>query len=544
MKIPQRRILTALPLLLLGGLLTAGSTDPYFPDSTDTITAGELRSFVYFLASDEMRGRDTGTPENEIAVQYFAHQFEMLGLEPGAPGGYEQSFTLVQSRLGDKSANQLRVDGPDLQRELRLMEDFFPLSESASVEARGDLLFAGYGISAPEYDYDDYGASSAEGKLVLIMTGEPGVDDPARFEGIVDSEHSRTLSKLQTAQQNGAAGVLIFSPSRSGKLLRLARREWPSERERATYHLKLETDEIRIPAAMISTEIAEELLGREPRQIRQEIDRSLQPRTRLLAGMSAALKAELSRHETQSANVLARLPGSDSELAHEEVLISAHLDHVGERNDRIFNGADDDASGSAGVLEIAEAFIQSPLKPRRSIVFALWNAEEQGLLGSRYYALRPPVQLENVRALFQMDMIGRSQEVTDSGDPRFGGLSEQTAEANRDSVHLVGYSRSRSLTELVETANSSVSLRLLKQFDHHELNIIRRSDSWPFLSRGVPSMFFTTGLHPDYHTPEDLPEKIEYDKLERVVRLVFLSAWNAANGFTPIQLDPLGGGSK
>ena len=202
---------------------------------------------------------------------------------------------------------------------------------------------------------------------------------------------------------------------------------------------------------------------------------------------------------------------------------------MGTQDGEIFNGADDDASGTVGLLEIAEAFAVSPEKPKRSILFAAWNAEEGGLLGSRYYVERPAFPLEKTVALFQMDMIGRDEEITDPQNPRFFGLPKQSAQENRNSLHILGYSRSEELRNLVTQNNQQIGLDLKFQYDHTPANLLRRSDQWPFLSNDVPALFFHTGLHPDYHRPTDTPEKINYPKMEKVVRLVFLCSWAAAN---------------
>jgi Zn-dependent M28 family amino/carboxypeptidase len=162
------------------------------------------------------------------------------------------------------------------------------------------------------------------------------------------------------------------------------------------------------------------------------------------------------------------------------------------------------------------------------MLFVSFNSEERGLLGSWAFVERPPVPLDRVVAMLNMDMIGRDEEVPEGGGPRFSGLPVQTAESNRGAFNLLGWSRSASLTDVIERANRPIGLRIKKMLDNNVSNLLRRSDQWPFLQFGVPAVFFHTGLHPDYHTAEDRPEKIRYPKMERIVRLVHQASWDLA----------------
>jgi Zn-dependent M28 family amino/carboxypeptidase len=198
---------------------------------------------------------------------------------------------------------------------------------------------------------------------------------------------------------------------------------------------------------------------------------------------------------------------------------------------RVFNGADDNGSGTVGLLEIAEAYAlasEAGHRSARSVLFASFNSEERGLLGSWAFVERPPVPLDRVVAMLNMDMIGRDEEVPEGGGRRFRGLPVQTAESNRDAFNLLGWSHSASLTDVIERANRPIGLRIKKVLDNNVSNLLRRSDQWPFLQFGVPAVFFHTGLHPDYHTADDRPEKIRYAKLERIARLVHQASWDLA----------------
>ena len=534
-----RKVLSAGGLAALAILILA-SADPVDSHLVESITAHELKSIVYFLASDEMKGRDTGSETNQITAQYLAHQLDLLDLKPlGPEDSYLQSFKLLRGTLGE--GNRLELTGQDPEPgPARIMQDFYPSRLSASGSASGELVFVGYGISAPESSYDDYEGINLTGRIAVMMLGAPNPDDSdSGLDEFSAIEAGRELTKILAAQQHGAAAVVLFSPNRDGSLYRQANHRWPDDPQEGGFVLAYEASQVRIPVIYAARDLIESATGLDSKAVREEIDQKIAPSSRPLPAR-ARLRTAISRTSVEVGNVLGELPGADPVLRHEWVIVSAHFDHVGTSGQLIFNGADDDASGTSGVLEIAEAFARAPARPRRSVLFAFWNAEEQGLLGSRYFVEASPLSTAMIRTVVQLDMIGRDQEVTNPEDSRFSGMRKQSAEENRDSVNVIGYSRSHDLKNLVEGANRSIGLRLLYEMDDNPLNLIRRSDSWPFLARGVPAVFFTTGLHPDYHTPEDRPEKLDYPKMERVTRLAFLTAWDAANSDQPIHLNHLG----
>lgn len=529
---------TKLPVYLLGlfllliSLLGGRAADP-LADPASTITPTELRSLLHFVASDEMQGRDTDTPENRLAAHFLALELAAYGMKPaGEDGTFYQHVELVQGMLLPNQ-NSLRIQnsGP-LAKTGVLLEDYYPSALSGNGAVSAPVVFAGYGITAPEYDYDDYQGIGTEGKIVAVLQGEPQPADPMSvFEGLVSSEYSREFHKILNAQERGAVGVLFltspYSRSRPGQSV------WSEDIEQARYVLAAWTEKIQIPAVYLNEHLTEALLrGQEfdLSEVQRQLDENLSFRAgRPLNSVTASLQTAISRRELSVPNVLALWPGSDPLLSEEIVIVSAHFDHVGVRDGEIFNGADDDGSGTVAVLEIAEAFAAAKDKPKRSILFALWNAEEQGLLGSRYFARHPVRPLEKVAGVFQMDMVGRNQEIPTNSGRRFHGLESETAEENENTLHVLGYSRNSGLVETLTQANQEVGLDLRFELDNHGLNLIRRSDNWPFLIRGVPTLFFTSGLHPDYHRPEDTADRINYEKLARVARLVFKLAHETAS---------------
>src|SRR5437870_4328689 len=237
-----------------------------------------------------------------------------------------------------------------------------------------------------------------------------------------------------------------------------------------------------------------------------------------LPGVRLELRTAVDRHIVPDRNVVALLEGAEPRLKDEWVIVSAHFDHNGADATQIFNGADDNGSGTVALIEIAEAYAlaaKDGQRPKRSVLFAAWNSEERGLLGAWAYTEQPLAPLSNVAAVLNMDMVGRNEEVPVGGGPRFNGLEVQTAESNANAVNVMGFSRAPSVASVVDRANAAIGLELKKRYDNNASQLVRRSDQWPFLQSGVPALGFMTGLHPDYHTQYDRPEKINYAKARK-----------------------------
>lgn len=526
-------------LLLLGPLMVGAEQEA--PQSA-SIRREDLRADLGFLASDGLAGRLTDTAENRLAAEFLRSRFERLGLRPmGRDGSYYQPFTLVvPTALGSDNLLRLRAGGA-VELRLRPGQDYYPLRFSANGRARGAVVFAGFGISAPELGYDDYRDSAAvRDRLVLVLDHEPGETDPASpFDGVVSSEASSALRKALTAQANGAAGLLVVSDVHNHRgpenFAGGFATTWPERPPRIRpFLLGPWVDQVRIPAAYISRALAETLLRPSGRSLEELANASETPRAQApvpLPGVEVDLTVSVVRESVSERNVLAALDGADVRLRNEWILIGAHFDHNGAEGDQVFNGADDNGSGTVGLLEIAEAYslaAQAGRRPRRSILFAAWNAEERGLLGAWAFTEQPLVPLDRLAAVLNLDMIGRSEHVPAGGGGRFRGLDLQTAESNRNALNIVGYSRSPDLKAAVERANRLVGLELKYRYDNNVSNLLRRSDHWPFLQRKVPAVWFFTGLHPDYHTVYDDPERIDYEKLEKIVRLVYQMSWELA----------------
>ncbi len=485
------------------------------------ISGQEMLSHVSFLASDEMRGRDTPSPELDSCAKYLRRYFISLGCQPlAAKQGYFQDFFLLKTRLAGVQKLSLSIHG--VQKDYAIKDDFVPIYFSASRQITAPVVFAGYGITAPEYQYDDYHDIDVRGKLVMVFTEEPQEKDSTSvFNGSKATDHSKLSEKALNAIDHGAAGLIVVT--NPVHRFRRPPNPWPSllrtAPEEAIPFTLGEKEQNKIVAVRIGKQLAEDLLstsGTTMEQIHQRIDAELKPQSMLLPGILATITTHLESDSFKTQNVIAFWEGSDPKLKHEIIVVGAHYDHVGARGDSvIFNGADDNASGTAGVLAVAKAFAQSPQRPKRSVLFMCFAGEEKGLFGSRFYAGSDPIfPLENTIAMINMDMIGRN---------------------DTSAVEVSGAVRSPDMKQIFLQANEHVNL-------HYKFGDDRRisgSDHASFFRQNIPFLSFFTGMHEDYHQQSDTADKIIPEKMAQVARAAFASAWLLANSDIRPKLVPL-----
>jgi Zn-dependent M28 family amino/carboxypeptidase len=524
----------------VGLLVTTLSAQERAPHN-DSILKEHMRADLFFLAGDAMRGRLTDTDENRATGDYIRSRFERMGLKPAAPNAsYFQNYNLMTATLGDGNALDVIV-GDAATRHLKSGQEFYPQRFGASAHVVAPVVYVGFGISAPNLQFDDY-KGDVKGKIVLAIDHEPGERDPnSPFDGVVTSEHSTPWRKALAAQEKGALAILFVSDVHNhpgvANFEAAARNAWPDKPPRIlAYTLATWADRIHIPAAQISPALAASLVAGSGKSLEDlsraaETVRGFTPL--LLPGARVELHTAVDRHLVPDRNVVGLLEGSDPRLKSEWVIVSAHFDHNGADATQIFNGADDNGSGTVALLEIAEAYALAAKdghRPKRSVLFAAWNSEERGLLGAWAYTEQPLAPLGSIVAVLNMDMIGRNEEIPVGGGQRFTGLEVRTAESNSNALNLMAFTKVPDITAIVEKANEGIGLELKKRYDNNSSNLLRRSDQWPFLQRGVPAMGFITGLHPDYHTQYDRPEKVNYVKMEKIARLVHQVSWEIANG--------------
>lgn len=459
-----------------------------------TITEADMRARITALAADSMRGRDTPSPELEKAAQYIAGQFTRFGLEPGGPGrDYLQRYPLTLRRLG--SAARIRAEGPKGSAALEAGESFALLPQGSTPDSLSHpLWFAGGDPSAASA-----GAPRRALWVVPLLSARVAPDVFRRWG--------------EAAGEADAAGLLFVVPDEVGAFLR-------SLAQRGSV-VMLDTMTSPGPALAVLTRSGAETLLSVADPGYSALTASAVPEPRALP-MNVRVQVPSQVEITTAPNVIGVLPGSDPRLRDEFVVFTAHMDHLGVgqpvNGDSIYNGADDDASGTAAVVEIAEAMSRLDPKPRRSILFMTVSGEEKGLFGSRWFSEHPTVPLERVVANLNIDMIGRNW---------------------RDTIAAIGLASS-SLGQTVDSvarANPHLGLKVVDDLWPNE-NFFFRSDHYNFARKGVPILFFFNGVHEDYHRPSDEPRKIDAEKAARVARLIFLTGLALANAEERPQWDP------
>jgi hypothetical protein len=503
----------------------------------EAIRVGELKTGISYLASEKLQGRLSLTPGSDLAIRWVEQQFRASGLKPaGERGSYLQPVPLIESRP-DREHSSLTVRFGSESKTYRYPDAYgsFP----SNISAGGEVVFAGFGITAPELNYDDYAGIDARGKIVLIFDHEPQENDAASpFNGKGNTLHAGLYMKTLNAQRHGAVALVVVSePNRKhpSNQERLARIRGMDQRARIPSQALADSD-LKIPSMTVNDAIAGEMLGGKARELQSAIDSTLKPASRPLPGVSAHLAlANSERRAATSYNVLGLLPGGDPNLAADTILYTAHYDHDGPAPDgKFYPGADDDASGTVGVVELARAFSKNPVRPRRSILFAVFAAEERGLLGSYYYAAHPVRPLVATRAVINFDMIGRDEKPS----PQTDGLIEIAPDTSNE-LNLVGTNYSPEYKALVERANNSVGLRLSYKWDEEPaLNVFFRSDHYPFAAKGVPALWWFTGFHPDYHQTTDTADRIDYEKMAKILRLAFITGFDLAEMPQPPKFKP------
>ncbi len=469
-------------------LLAFGAATLGFASLATGAPATERLSYdVHFLASDALEGRFSGSEGARVAAEFIAARFRELGLVPaGDAAGFPQHFRFIAS-VHPGPGNALAFDLPGGRRAATLEEEFRPLAFSASGSATGEVVFAGYGIHAPDLGYDDYAGLDVKGRIVLVLRFSPDGDNPdSRFQ-----PYMALRRKAADARALGATALLVATGPVGSK-------------ETAPVKILFDASfaDSGLPVMGIATPLAEALFaghGFTLAELQQRMNERREPASRPL-GVHAALTADVVQEHADALNVLALLPGSDPQLKGEVLVVGAHYDHLGYGGEgsgslapdqhAIHHGADDNASGSAGLMEIARILASRP--PRRTVLFASFAGEEEGLLGSAHLVQNLPVPKEAVVAMLNLDMVGR---------PKPG-----------PALTLGGFGTAKEWPELIERVNANHHLKLATN-----MGGFGASDHSSFYAADIPVLFFFTGAHEDYHKPTDTADKIDYAGMAKVV---------------------------
>ncbi len=474
----------ALTIAFVAAPSTAGTErrEPPRAKPTPEIAADQFLTRAAYLASDELAGRESGTEGGRLTEEYVAAELKRMGLEPLGEGGSFFQDVPMPSRSPDAKNSTLALLGEAGSRtEVGEPDDVIPFTFSAVGEAEGDVVFVGFGITDAENAYDDFLGQDVQDKIVVILRHAPSETADDSPWKATDPRQRARVSRLQSftakaarAQAAGAAAVLLVNDYNHEKdgLPVAVRTRRPS----------------KIPVLAIKRPVAERLFERSGttlKDVQAAIDADRTPRSQAL-GVRITVKAAVD--SSAARNVIAVRRGTDPSLSAEAIVTGAHLDHVGmgwfgspAGGGEIHNGADDNASGTAALLEIAEWLVAQPAS-KRSIVIAFWCGEEKGLVGSKYYAEHPTWPMEQTIACVNMDMVGRYRTDAETD----GGL------------HLGGAPTGSTFTAIVEKLSAAAGARLT-----HTWQAWPQSDHYSFYAKDVPSLFFTTGLHPEYHRPAD-----------------------------------------
>jgi hypothetical protein len=471
-----------------------------------TITKEELKEMLYKYASDEFEGRETGEKGQKVAVEYLKTQYKALNIP--SPLGNDDYFQEVALEKQSVSEAKITVNGTAFKS----FDDHIVLRASGNIEISvSEIVYVGYGIDAD--NYSDYKNLDVKNKIVLAKAGEPKDADgnyitSGNKEDTKWSNGRQSLSsKREAAKANGAKGLIYLD---SNLFIRYAPYYQRQAMTGSSDRLSLKSNDKELIMLMINENLAKAIHS----SILEDYESSI-------VKTNLDLSIENKSEAVSSENVVAYIKGS--EKPEEILVISAHLDHEGIKNGEIYNGADDDGSGTIAILEIAEALKMAEKAgngPKRSILFLHVTGEEKGLLGSRHYTDNDPIfPLENTVANLNIDMIGRT-------DPK-------RKEGDRNYIYLIGSDKlSTDLHNISENVNSkycNIELDYTFNDDNDPNRFYYRSDHYNFAKNNIPVIFYFNGTHDDYHQPSDTPDKIEYDLLENRTRLVFYTAWEIAN---------------
>ena len=494
----------------------------------DTIAADQLRDYLTFIASDEMEGRDTPSRGLDTTAKFLAMNLTRWGFKPaGGDGTFFQRIELSRNRA-DSGQSKVELNG----RTLTLGTDFLPAGGSGNVS--GQLVFAGSGWFVKSKEIDAYKGIDPAGRIAVIA-GVPNM--PAR--GFSRADYGKygedSMNPVDYARSKGVVGLIYIADSQYVA-------NWQRNRQRimergSTVVVKFQPPQPAppLPSIVITPETATALFAGEAQSISEP-----QATPFLLTDQKkASMNIANSNQIIPTQNVVAVWEGSDPTLKAEYVALGAHYDHVGSGcppagTDTICNGADDDGSGTTALLAMAEALAKAPTRPKRSVLFVWHCGEEKGLWGSRYFTEYPTVPLNQIVAQINIDMIGRSKKEGDT-NPR------NTELTGPDAVYLIGSTMmSTELGELVNRVNKSfLNVTFDTKYDDPKdpNRFFFRSDHYNYARKGIPIIFFFDGVHEDYHRAGDTADKIDYQKMEKITRTVYMTLWEIGNRPARLKVD-------
>lgn len=501
--------------VMLCGLATIAQ-DSLSLKYAEVITEDKIRKHLYEISSDEYEGRESGYLGQRMCEEYMVDFYKELGLPP-VKGSYTQEFELS---LDDPSKVYVR----SAEVEHTFLEDYYYYPATGDRKIKAEVLYTGYGIA--DKRYTDINVFNIKEKAVMVWSGEPlredgkyvvsGTAEPSPWG--IDNDTKRSL-----VEEAGAKALIVIHPDYDKKKDQL--RKYFSHKGMS---LKSDDKKVRknMPVFHISPEMAEQILGKKNMK---KAKKALAKRKVKPINIEEEIEIEFARRSEilTSSNVMGYIEGTD--LKEELVVLTAHYDHIGVDGEEVYNGADDDGSGTVATMVIAEAFARAKKEgngPRRSVMILNVSAEEKGLLGSRYYTENPVLPLENTVANLNIDMIGRVDE---------------QHEGNGNYVYVIGADRlSQDLHDVGEKVNetySGLELDYTYNAEDDPNKFYYRSDHYNFAKKNVPAVFYFSGVHEDYHQPGDTVDKIMFPKLTKITKYIFHTAWEIANREERLRLN-------
>jgi len=496
---PNRRLVSRLILAFSAVFLLAAASTP-----VQQADPARYLNDIKALAAPEMEGRGAGTKGLTLAEHLIEKRYQELGLQPAGVKGYAQPFSVVTG-ASLKSDNHFTVQTADSKSDLKINQQFVPFSFSSSGQVTGPVVFAGYGATAEEFHYDDYAGMEVKDKIVVVLRYEPaGFAEKTGHHGL--TQHSQLITKAINARNHGAKAVVVVN----GKL-------GDGEEDLLTQFGSVSGPQnVGIVFVQVKNAVAEAWLqsaGKSLNDTQEQINKATQPVSFAFPdGLRVSLNIDIETTHATVNNVLAWLPGQTDEY----VIIGAHYDHLGRGNfdslapsqiGQIHPGADDNASGTAGVLELARLLAPQRGQLKRSILFMDFAGEELGLLGSADWVKEPTRPLDKAVAMINMDMIGRIKD---------------------DKVYIGGVGTGSTFKAVLEQAQKDVPFKI-----EYSAGGYASSDHTSFVSKKIPVLFFFSGLHSDYHKPSDTWDKINAPSAVRLLDMVGNVATQLANGQDP-----------
>jgi len=480
-------------IIILSGIfiINLSNQNKIDPGATE-IMSFEILGHIKYLASDNLKGRLPGTPGSKLVIDYISKHWEAQGLEPAGTKGYKQSFSFINNvSLGQR--NMLRIRNS--RKQYIVQKDFIPIGSSGNGSVNEDVVFIGYGFDINDsLSWHDYADVDVRGKWVLLLLDGPDGDSPHSPYG----RHKTLYNKIIAARDRGASGILFMN-----------RLEIADDNNLMPLQYRQSSSTAGLPVIQITHSVANKILINHDQSItalRSKLDEQLIPLS-FLVDCKVSANVNLKFAKETASNMIGLIEGNDPVLKDEYIVVGAHFDHLGLGGRRsgsldpdtliIHNGADDNASGIAGVLELSHRLMSNRHLLKRSVLVICFDAEEKGLLGSKYYAENPVRNISNTAMMVNMDMIGR---------------------LNDNPVILGGVGSSRIFENIIADACENHTLDIETNMGGMEFG---RSDHASFYRENIPVLFFFTGAHEDYHKPTDDWDKIDYQGEKEILDFIY-----------------------